>query len=258
MMILIDGRDENMEFLDNARTLYTNGLCVCLDGAPIKYIINEGDKDSYTINSNYHNYMSNVIIDEGSFVNGFKVVKLDNGKYSYVREKDNKLMDYYFDVALNFNEYNMAMVGKNGSVMWINSDFKYLDGEGNRVQLQNNRYVNGWQKLYEFTNDDIPLARVMDSREYYYRVGYVDLNMKLKEFKEFNGTINDNKTFKVFGDGSDFENNVAILNDRVLLAKGYYISYKDLINYLKEDDILKNLENAIEQLDNPKCLKRVK
>ena len=244
-----------MEFLDNARTLYTSGMYACLDGAPIKYIINEGEKDSYSISAKYGNTFNKQIIDEGKFVNGFKVVKLSDGKYSYVRESDNKLMNYNFDIALNFNEYNMAMVGKNGSVVWIDSEFRYLNAEGYKVQLGKNN-INGWQKLYNFNGEE--LAKMMDSREYYYRVGYVDKNMKLKEFKEFNGKVNEDKRFKVFGDGSVFENNVATLTDRILFASGYYIFYTDLINYLKETDSLKNLENTIKELDKPKVLKRVK
>ena len=245
-----------MKFLDNARTLYTFGMYTCLDGAPIKYVINYGEADSYTITSNYHEKFNKEIVEEGKFINGFKVVKLANGKYSYVKEENNKMVDYYFDVALNFNSNNMAMVGKDGSVVWIDSEFKYLDSDGNKMKLNNNCFIYGWQKLYGFNNEE--LAKVEDNREYYYRAAYVDKVMNLKVFKEYNGMVDENKSLKIFGDGSVFEDNVAILKDKILFSSGYYMNFKDLVRYLRENGSLKNIENMIREIDKPKMLKKAK
>ena len=71
--------------------------------------------------------MARIIDSNENFVNGFKVVKTANGEYAYIRESDNSLLPFRYDIAFDFNEFGFAIVGKDGSVSWINKDFKYLN-----------------------------------------------------------------------------------------------------------------------------------
>ena len=57
-----------------------------------------------------------IIDDSREFVNGFKVVQTANLEYAYVREADNKLLPYRYDIATDFNEYGYAIVGKDARV----------------------------------------------------------------------------------------------------------------------------------------------
>ena len=90
----------------------------------------------YTINqntpneTNIHIKSEKIIDDSNEFVNGFKVVQTENGEYAYVRESDNVLLPFRYDVAFDFNQYGFAIVGKDGSVSWIDTTFKYLNLEG--------------------------------------------------------------------------------------------------------------------------------
>ena len=67
-----------------------------------------------------------IIDDSRDFVNGYKVVQTANKEYAYVREEDNKLLPYRYDIATDFNEYGYAMVGKDARVSWIDRDFRYF------------------------------------------------------------------------------------------------------------------------------------
>ena len=71
---------------------------------------------------------SNCIIRSNmNFVNGFKLVEFNDNRYGYIREEDHLLMPYRYDIASDFNEFGLAIVGKNGSVSWINKNFEYLN-----------------------------------------------------------------------------------------------------------------------------------
>ena len=76
-----------------------------------------------------------IMYDFKEYVNGYKIVKFKNKEYGYVRESDELIMPYRFDIVSDFNEYGLAMVGLNGTVTWINQDFKFLSAETGRLEF---------------------------------------------------------------------------------------------------------------------------
>lgn len=95
-----------------------------------------------------------IVDDSNNFINGFKVVKTASEEYAYIRQSDSRLLPFRYDVASDFNEYGFAMVGKDGSVSWIDTDFRYLDVNGKMVVEDLDKdYIkfNGWQEVSNFS-----------------------------------------------------------------------------------------------------------
>ena len=98
------------------------------DSIFIRYIINGNQIEHVQVPDNFQNIISNTIIGETyEFINGFKIVKLLNAQYGYVRETDNVLLPYRFDIASQFNEEGIAIVAKDGVVTRINKEFNIVD-----------------------------------------------------------------------------------------------------------------------------------
>jgi len=100
---------------------------------------------------------SNKIIAEGIYSYGFKLVQLANKEYGYICEKTKELLPFRYDVASNFNAYGLAMVGKNGSVSWINQDFQYLTSNG-EIKKEDNISFDGFYQVRDFSEGKSPLA----------------------------------------------------------------------------------------------------
>ena len=98
------------------------------DSIFIRYIINGNQIEHIRVSVECHNLVSNTIIGEtDEFINGFKIVKLLNKQYAYVRESDNVLLPYRFDIASQFNEEGIAIVAKDGIVTRIDKEFNIVD-----------------------------------------------------------------------------------------------------------------------------------
>ena len=212
---------------------------------------------AYLPKYNKKSTLSEIVMENDEFVNGFKVVKLANDSYSYIRESDNKLMPYQYDVAFNFNEYGFAMVGKDGSVSWINKDFKYLNYKGIMVEEENNNWNNfdGWQGINNFSNGDNPLSRVFCGKEEYGRTAYFTPNGDIKKFYQYNGNISNNLYRDVFFSGTDFNNSPYALADNYILdVNGFCILKEDIIKLsLKEgfiDFLFDDAKFNFEKLNN--------
>ena len=177
-------------------------------------------------------YKSDKIIDEaGEYVNGFKVVKLANNHYSYIREKDGKLMPYEYDVAFDFNEYGLALVGKAGSISWINKDFNYLNNKVNMVSESKDSWKNfeGWQAAFNFSGGANPLSRLYCGSSNYGRNIYIDTNENIKHFYQYDGNISKDVFRCIFFTGTDFnENGYAVADNFILESSGFCISKEDL------------------------------
>ncbi len=208
---------------------------------------------------------SDEIIDESnSFVNGFKVVKTSNGEYAYVREDDNSLLPFRYDIACNFNEFGFAMVGKDGTVSWIDKNFKYLNHWGNMVEEKLDKTwfeFDGWQSISDFSGGDIPLSCVHQGVDT--KTSYFGTDGKIKVFYRYYselGILLCPK--KSFGSGSMFdEKGRATTDGDILFAKGYYVSSKDLLNLCMEtgltDSIIKEVDKCLEK-ENQKVFKKLK
>lgn len=189
--------------------------------------------------------ISKEIVDNSNeFINGFKVVQTSNGEYAYIRQSDFLLLPFRYDVASDFNEYGFAIVGKNGNVSWIDMSFRYLDINGNMVEEELSNYArfNGWQGVSAFSQGTIPLSRVYDGRNSYGRVSYFGIDGKLKEFYQYDGQINYDFSEITFNSGTTFdENGQAMADEKILFAKGYSLSYRDLIKICKQKGYISSI-----------------
>ena len=127
-----------------------------------------------------------IIDDSREFVNGFKVVQTANLEYAYVREADNKLLPYRYDIATDFNEYGYAMVGKEAKVSWIDRNFRYFDATFetflDEEKNKSDRF-NGFSSISNFSNGENHLSKLLrkdyDSDS---SVIYLDTDGKIKKF----------------------------------------------------------------------------
>ena len=233
----------------------------------ICYEINEKEESSANIRVQLPKYhrpkKSDEIIDSNeNFVNGFKVVKTANGEYAYIRESDNSLLPFRYDIACDFNEFGFAIVGKDGSVSWINKDFKYLNIQGEMVEEEldkNWSKFDGWQGISAFSKGNLPLSRVYDGRNTYGRISYFGTDGKFKEFYRYDGKIDNHFSKSTFTSGSTFdEKGHAIADGDMLFAKGYYLSYKDLIKLSMEKGFIDSISEDAEKCFDKKTARVLK
>ncbi len=186
-----------------------------------------------------------------SFVNGFKVVKTKNGEYGYIREEDNCLLPYRFDVALDFNEYGLAMVGKHGYVTWINTNFEYLNSRGEMTMEQEGLPFSAWDKINAFSECESPLSLVIRRFGDIYVYNYMDTFGKFKSFIE----VGYNKELKIsslplttFHTGTSFnEQGYATVENFILSSKGYMIDLNDLLKMCADNGYIDLIFNGIDK-----------
>ncbi len=224
----------------------------------IHYVINENEETETKVLVQLPNYVrpkkSNKISeDSNDFINGFKVVRTSNGEYAYVREVDNSLMPYRYDIATDFNEYGYAMVAKDGKVSWINKNFEYLNSKGKMVKENLNQvtsYFDGWEKVQDFSKSSVPLSLIWDG-DYLYE--YFGTDGKIKEFYKYDGEVDKNFKRDCFTKGMTFnEKGYATSDDAIIFDKGYYITYEDLLRLSVEKGFLNELSEDAQRSFNDK------
>lgn len=153
-----------------------------LGNIKVKYIFDEyTPQEKYAIinicstKKEYQETDIHVINDTNNFINGYKVVELSNHKFGYVKEETNELMLFYYDVALNFNNYGLAMVGKRSSVSWINKKFEFVSSYGEFYGiltptkeaifefLNSGMAHNSFSRICNFGDNEVPLSMVSAS-----------------------------------------------------------------------------------------------
>ena len=73
-----------------------------------------------------------------SFHFGYRLVRFVDGTFGYVKKGNGEeICPFKFDIASEFNEYGLAMIGKNGCVNWIDHNFEYLSMSGNKISCKN-------------------------------------------------------------------------------------------------------------------------
>ena len=195
---------------------------------------------------------SDEIVEQNkNFVNGFKLVRTSNGEFGYIKESDNELLPYRYDIAFDFNEHGLAMVGKDGDVSWIDKDFNYINLEGEKVQ-EDLDYKYGdfkaWQTIEQFSKGEKPIAKLYYGRDTYAKIRYIDASGNLMSFCKFDGKIHDDQTYSLFGDGTSFDKKgVAKADGSYLFARGYYITYRDLRKIAVSRGLLSTLSKEAEQ-----------
>ena len=251
---------------DKINSLVHNGCSFDLSYVRnIGYTINKGEDTETNIYACLPKYYrpakTNFIAEYNSpFKNGFKVVKMANEEYAYIRESDQTLMPFRYDIAFNFNEYGFAMVGKEGNVSWIDKNFNYLNSMGEMVRENlEEEFIrfDGWKGVKEFSKGDIPLSQVYDNKNTYGRMSYFGIDGKIKDFYQYNGQINYSFPKTTFMNGTSFdEKGYAKADNNILFAKGYYISYEDLIKICMEKGFIDNIGIDVDEcFDKRKILK---
>ena len=193
---------------------------------------------------------TDIIDDSRNFVNGFKVVQTANKEYAYVREEDNTLLPFRYDIATDFNEYGYAMVGKDGKVSWIDKSFKYLNSEYEMLKEDSTEF-NGFLSVSNFSKGEHPLSKLCNIG-YNNEVRYFTTDGKIKNFSLYDGEIiRDGDSIKKFSCCSTEFNDkgyaTANEGDIILLSSGYYLSVKDLIRICEEKGFLDTINNVIER-----------
>ena len=218
----------------------------------ITYTINESQENKTYYTTTVPNYrrpkISNVVIKENNnFVNGFKVVVTENGEYAYIRQEDNCLLPFRYDIAFDFNEYGFAIVGKDGSVAWINTDFQYLNRDG-KWTTESEYYFNGWQGIRNFSKGAIPLSQLYDGRSPYATISYVGTDGEIKQFYRYDGILDIEYPEEIFRNATTFdEQGRAFADGNILFAKGYYISYEDLVKLMIDKGFMDLISADVEQ-----------
>ncbi len=195
-----------------------------------------------------------IIDDSREFVNGFKVVQTANLEYAYVREADNKLLPYRYDIATDFNEYGYAIVGKDARVSWIDRNFRYFDATFetflDEKKNKSDRF-NGFSSISNFSNGENHLSKLLrkdyDSDS---SVIYLDTDGKIKKFYKYDGEAVCGEDFKKEFplDSTTFnESDYATFyqNKFILLSSGYYLYTMDLIRICNEKGFLGNISEDI-------------
>ncbi len=195
-----------------------------------------------------------IIDDSRDFVNGFKVVQTANKEYAYVREEDNELLPYRYDIAADFNEYGYAMVGKDSKVSWIDRNFRYFDfNKETFLDEEKGEYVrfNGFLSVSDFSKGEHPLSK-MCRLGYGNTVSYLGTDGKFKEFSKYDGEkIWENNSNKIFSYWSTDFNDKGYANANggslILLSSGHYLTAKDLIRICEEKGFLDTIGSRIEK-----------
>ena len=228
------------------------------------YVVNEGKDDKLCIPIVLPYYYGvylrhpasiDIIDDSRDFVNGYKVVQTDNEEYAYVREEDNKLLPYRYDIATDFNEYGYAIVGKDARVSWIDRNFRYFNPKEKKFieeyEIGSYYRFNGFLGVNDFSNGEYPLSKVY-CLGYNNAVSYLGIDGKIKEFVNYDGEIirNDQSNKNFSYDSEDFNDlGYAKANNEelILLSNGYYLSAKDLIGICEEKEFLDTINSRIEK-----------
>ena len=199
-----------------------------------------------------------IIDDSREFVNGFKVVQTANLEYAYVREEDNKLLPYRYDIATDFNEYGYAIVGKDARVSWIDRNFRYFNPKEKKFieeyEIGSYYRFNGFLGVNDFSNGEYPLSKVY-CLGYNNAVSYLGIDGKIKEFVNYDGEIirNDQSNKNFSYDSEDFNDlGYAKANngELILLSSGYYLSTKDLTKIYEEKGFLDTISGRIEKQEH--------
>ena len=204
----------------------------------ISYLINYGDTNELEIlvkvNPLKKSYSSQIIDESSSFQNGFKVVKMANKEYAYFSLKENKLLPYRYDFASDFNDYGLAIIGKDGRVSWINQNFEYLNFLGLMAKDPLAKYLlDGYNIVYNFKGQTNPLAKlVFINKNGEHIITYLEPNQKIKTFYLEDGTMPKRK----FSNGTEFNNDYALADGNLLHASGYYTN-------LEEEMVLKRVKH---------------
>lgn len=223
----------------------------------LRYIINDDYENVYHGYMEKYDWDNKKIAEESEFINGYKLVKLANGFYGYIRESDNKLMEHLFNIATDFNEYGYAMVGRNDSVTWINKDFYYLSDDGwveDQVYYDSNNdwfngYLDGMYSVDKFSNSDVPISRTGRNSEACFYIGTDGKTIKFKALNE-EDTVRHSTIVKYGTPFNEYgyatSKGLGFSNDNYFLfQEGYYMGFDDFVKYSLDSGLIDSIHKDV-------------
>ena len=222
----------------------------------LRYIINGDYENAYRVTAEKYDWDNKEIVEESEFINGYKLVKLANEFYGYIRESDNKLMEHLYNIATDFNEYGYAMVGRNDTVTWIDKDFNYLSLKGwveDPVYNKHNDWFNGYMygmcSVDKFSEGDIPISRIGQNCELCFYIGIDGKTIYFKALEE-EDTVKFSSSVR-YGTNFDEHNHarskgIGFSNDQYFLfGEGYYADFDDLVKYSLDNGVIDKIEGKL-------------
>lgn len=180
----------------------------------------------------YKYFLPIILDDSREFVNGFKVVRLSNFLFAYLRESDNKLLPFMYELASDFDEYGFAMVAQKGTVAIIRkSDFAVINDLYDFVSA--------------FSKGEIPLAKVGIRTDNI--SNFLTTDGLEKKFISINPNIS-NETMFDYNTKEFDESDYIFSNDKILFSNGFFYDIEYLveklgIDALREEGIQKVFKN---------------
>lgn len=196
-----------------------------------------------------------VIGESEEYVNGFKIVHFQTGEFGYRRESDGKIMPVYCDIASNFNEYGLALVGRNTYATWIDKNFRYVNQFGIWVDgplLENsNQNSKGFVIVGRFSTGETPLSLVRLPGGHY---SLLNTQGEKQPFRKYDGKIEDS-VITDFVYVSDLDGRDIMLaadnmlaNGTVLFSRGFYCTLSDLVKLNYENGYLAKIDEQASKL----------
>lgn len=245
-----------------------------------KYIDENGELGEFNVFYRRYKYkteeMSAEIIDDpGVFTNSFKVVRLSDGLFGYVREEDGVLLPERFLIAGEFDEHGFAMVGKENGVTFIDKDFNAIASlksyrNGNEsfapLRLLDLKGLDPLRFNDGQGNACVPQAVIGYLHNRFFighvcfrnLVSYVDLEGNVKSFYKYGVDVPE-KWFTTLpnNDKSDIleslyakrfnKDGYLVLDNLILFEAGYYSTFEDITNLLIQsgNPFIKNLSEIL-------------
>lgn len=182
------------------------------------------------------------VVSVGEEVNGFRRVEYSNGKIGF-QTAEGKLISYKFNIASDFNACGLAMVGLNGGVTWINSEFKKLTSKGNWTMMEDE-----FSSLPLEVSDFVAgLSSVEVGRMTRIKAFFIDQEGKRMEF--FHSASGSTVNFEgKFSNGSSFEESgYKITSEGVYFACGQFLTFEEVVKLPQMDAILSTLNAGMVQ-----------
>lgn len=133
----------------------------------------------------------NIVDESNNYINGFKLIRNAYSQYLYKKEETEEVLPYVFDVATDFNEYGLAMVGIRNSVFWINKKFEYFDGNGliNKLDPTAIETLTGYNRIDSFSKNKNPVSRCYGSSTDLFKetTRFMTPNLSTMYFREWTG-----------------------------------------------------------------------
>lgn len=161
----------------------------------------------------------------GEEVNGFRRIVFSNGRYGF-QDASGKIAPYSFNIASDFNELGLAMVGTLEGATWINTQFQKLTMRGTWTFMED-KFADIPSQVTGFVAG---LSRAVYSRRSKRDTIFINESGRKVEF------VDDTKKVPVeyedaYNGGDGFtEEGYRITSKGVFFASGVFKSFEEIVN----------------------------